>query len=100
MNSSALENPNSLPQPNSLILNTDGRFFRVLSIDEATKTITVTLLAVSGTGGGTGGGGGEGPIVSSRDVDITWDTDTISTGRIFIYKQNYILQEADYGICI
>lgn len=89
MNTSALENPNSLPQPNSLILNTDGRFFRVLSIDEATKTITVTLLAVSGTGGGTGGGGGEGPIVSSRDVDITWDTDTISTGRIFIYKQNY-----------
>ena len=87
MNSSALENPNSLPQPNSLILNTDGRFFRVLSIDETTKIITVTLLAVSGTGGT--GGGGEGPIVTSRDVDITWDIDTISTGRIFIYKQNY-----------
>ena len=39
-----------------LILNADGRFFRILSVDDANQQIYCQLLAVSGTGGGGGGG--------------------------------------------
>lgn len=85
---SALEDPNTIPLINSLILNADGRFFRVISVDKAAETANVLLLAVSGSGG-SGGSGGDGPIVTTRDVDISWDTSTITTGRIYIYGQSY-----------
>lgn len=39
-----------------LILNADGRFFRILDVDDANQQIYCQLLAVSGTGGGGGGG--------------------------------------------
>lgn len=51
MSFNALEN-NSVPLVNSLILNSDGRFFRVTSINTENQIINVTLLAVSGSGGG------------------------------------------------
>jgi len=38
------------------------------------------LLAVSGSGGG---GGGSSTV--ERDIDISWDSDTIATGHIYIY---------------
>ena len=41
-----------LPEENNLILNSDGRFFRVISVDNENQTIDALLLAVSGTGGG------------------------------------------------
>ena len=74
------------PEIDNLILNSDGRFFRVLGYNETTEKITVKLLAVSGSGsgGGTGGGG-----TAEPDVNITWDSNTISTGRIYIYGQEY-----------
>lgn len=47
----ALEIP-VLPKEDSLILNADGRFFRVVAVDEENESFDVLLLAVSGTGGG------------------------------------------------
>ena len=84
MDLEALEDQ-QLPEVDNLILNSDGRFFRVIGVDEYTSKITVKLLAVSGSGGG-GGGGGQS---SEPDVNISWDSDTIATGRIYIYGQQY-----------
>ena len=42
-----------VPKPDSLILNSDGRFFRTIAVEN--DTIIAQLLAVSGTGGGGGG---------------------------------------------
>lgn len=73
-----------MPKANVLILNSDGRFFRVLSIDENDK-IVAELIAVSGSGGGGGGGG----PVAERDVNIEWDSRTISQGTTYIFGQHY-----------
>ena len=73
------------PNIDNLILNSDGRFFRVLGYNEETQKIIVKLLAVSGSGSGGGGGSSS----AEKDVDIIWDNDTIATGHIFIYKQEY-----------
>ena len=62
---SALESE-TIPEVDALILNSDGRFFRVT--DNAVspeKFFTVELIAVSG--GGSGGGGG---TVSQQDLSI------------------------------
>ena len=61
----ALETP-ILPQIDSLILNSDGRFFRVTGINAEDETMNATLLAVSGTGGG----GGEPAIVYSDKAKL------------------------------
>ena len=84
MDLAALEDQ-QLPEVDNLILNSDGRFFRVLGVDEYTSKITVKLLAVSGSGGGGGGGSSS----SEPDVNITWDSDTISTGHTYIYGQSF-----------
>ena len=41
-----------VPKPDSLILNSDGRFFRTITVEN--NTVIAQLLAVSGTGGGGG----------------------------------------------
>lgn len=74
----------ALPAPDSLILNADGRFFRVLSTDESTQIIHAVLLAVSGTGGGGEGGGG---IVT--DVGLEIDDTTLASYKTYIYGQSY-----------
>ena len=43
------------PKPDDLLLNVDGRFFRVISYSSETELVTTTLIAVSGSGGGGGG---------------------------------------------
>ena len=48
----ALENSAVIPKEDDLILNSDGRFFRVLSYDASNQRIVALLLAVSGSGGG------------------------------------------------
>jgi hypothetical protein len=83
MDLAALEDPVP-PEIDNLILNSDGRFFRVIGYDEATEKISVKLLAVSGSGGGGGGSSSAEP-----DVNITWDGDTVATGHIYIYGQSY-----------
>jgi hypothetical protein len=70
----------ALPAPDSLILNADGRFFRVLSTDENTQIIHAVLLAVSGTGGGGEGGGG---IIT--DVGLEIDDTTLASYKTYIY---------------
>ena len=61
----ALEDPQTVPLVDTLVLNSDGRFFRVISADKSNQTIDALLLAVSGTGG-TGGGGGPAVVYSDR----------------------------------
>jgi len=48
------ENP-VIPKPDDLLLNSDGRFFRVISYDSESGLVTTMLIAVSGSGGGGGG---------------------------------------------
>jgi len=80
---SALENPDVAPQTDDLILNSDGRFFRVLSIDVAESVINAQLLAVSGSGGG---GGGE---VVVQELTIVPDTSTVGSSFTYISGQSY-----------
>ena len=82
---SAFESTVVLPQENDLILNSDGRFFRVLSVDTAEQKVLAALLAVSGTGGG--GGGGTTPVAA--DLTLSVDTQTISANATYIYGQDY-----------
>lgn len=50
-NDTIFEKPVS-PKADDLLLNSDGRFFRVVNYDSETETVTVTLIAISGSGGG------------------------------------------------
>jgi hypothetical protein len=43
-----------IPKPDDLLLNSDGRFFRVISYSDETGLVTTSLIAVSGGGGGGG----------------------------------------------
>ena len=79
---SALENPSVEPQADDLILNTDGRFFRVLSVDTINSIINVILLAVSGSGGGGG------PVVKPS-LTIVPDASTIASSFTYITGQHF-----------
>ena len=70
-----------------LILNQDGCFYRIDSINKSADQVVCTRLAVSGSGEGGG------TVVHQRDVFIDWDSDTIQTGSIFVANQTY------YAIC-
>lgn len=74
----ALDNPAVNPQKDALILNSDGRFFRVISVNSETRIIEAVLLAVSGSGGGGGGT----PVVA--DIALTYDAETINNNFTFI----------------
>lgn len=52
-NDTIFEKPVS-PKADDLLLNSDGRFFRVVNYDSETQVVTVTLIAISGSGGGGG----------------------------------------------
>ena len=41
-----------LPSKDDLILNADGSFYRVISVDEVTQTVVGLRLTVAGSGGG------------------------------------------------
>lgn len=72
-----------VPKPNSLILNSDGRFFRVVDVDVDERQIIASLIAISG-----GSGGGTTPSIV--DLDLTW-TGIDLLGSTFIYgKQTEI----------
>ena len=73
----------TLPDVDALILNSDGRFFRVTdNALSAEGFFTVELIAVSG--GGSGGGGG-GP--SQVDLSLTWSNIDL-LGSTYIYGQD------------
>ena len=77
----ALENPLIEPQKDSLILNSDGRFFRVVSIDSSERIIHALLLAVSGSGGG-------GAIVEPN-LSLTVDKNSLKTNQILVQGQSH-----------
>jgi hypothetical protein len=53
-----------------LIINSDGRFFKVLSYNKETDIIKCSLIAVSGTGGGSSGGNTPGGDVTGSYVTL------------------------------
>ena len=65
-----LDDEGASPKKDDLIINADGRFFRVNYYNDNSGDINCVLLAVSGTGGG-GGGGGGGLIVSLVFIIVT-----------------------------
>ena len=70
------ENP-IVPKPDDLLLNVDGRFFRVVSYDSETGLVTTSLIAVSGSGSGNGG-------TVDTGFTFTYDSDTINNNFTFI----------------
>lgn len=48
---SILDNSDVLPVQDSLILNNDGKFYRVISVNKTEQLITALLLPISGSGG-------------------------------------------------
>ena len=80
MSMDALENPMIAPQKDDLILNADGRFFRVLSVDSANRNVYVLLLAVSGSGGGT---------VAEPNLTVSIDTNSLQTNQVLIQGQSH-----------
>lgn len=73
----SFENP-IVPKTDDLLLNSDGRFFRVVSYNSETGLVTTSLIAVSGSGGGGGGGS------VTADISLTYDADTINNNFTFI----------------
>lgn len=71
----------TVPKVDSLILNSDGRFFRVMEIDIAENQIIANLIAVSGSGEGSG------TIPSVNDLDLSW-TGVDQLGSTFIYEKD------------
>ena len=72
-----------IPNIDVLILNADGRFFRVIdNTPDENGRFTVELIAVSGGGSGGGGGGG----TSVADLDLTWSGIDL-LGGTYIYKK-------------
>ena len=75
----------ALPDKDALILNADGRFFRVTdNVLSGDGLFTVELIAVSG--GGSGGGGG--PV--GGGLTMTWEN-IDQLGSTYIYGQDSII---------
>lgn len=55
--STDLDDEKAVPKKDDLIINSDGRFFKVKSYDKNNGIIKCSLIAVSGTGGGNQPGG-------------------------------------------
>lgn len=72
-----------VPKIDTLILNSDGRFFRVVDVNSPLEGfITVELIAVSGGGEGGGGGGS-----STVDLDLSWSGIDL-LGATYIYEKD------------
>ena len=73
-----LENSSVYPEKGLLVINSDGRFFRVLNTNADLGIIYLQLIAVSG---GSGGGGSYGGVT----LTIAPDLNTLSQGYTYIY---------------
>lgn len=73
--------PNAICKIDDLIIDAEkGNFYRIREIQNDEFLCTMLALA--------GGGSGDGPV-SIRDVDLTWDSSTISMARTYVYGQSY-----------
>lgn len=83
--SNLLDNKDAVPKEDDLIINSDGRFFKVVSFNKSTGKIKCKLIAVSGTGGGGGGdtGGGD---TSGPNMDLQ-NTGVAPNAQVYIYGQ-------------
>ena len=71
------------PKPDQLILNSDGRFFRVIRIDTEAVAAICTLIAVSGSGGGGGG------TVVEEDLKVAVDSSTLARNFTLVSGKDY-----------
>ena len=75
-----------LPGFDNLVINSDGRFFRVTAVNDSDNNVTASLLAVSGTGGSSG------PIIPVEpDVRINLGDNSYDY-MSFIYEQESYLE--------
>lgn len=71
------------PKKDVLILNSDGRFFRVQSFNTEDNLIIADLIAVSGSGGGGGG------TVHVDDLSLAIDSTTLARNFILVQGKDY-----------
>ena len=76
---STAENP-KYPAEGLLVINSDGRFFRVTGQSASDMIVYMDLIAVSGTGGGGGGG-------VTGDLFLTLGNE-LYEGAVFLYGQS------------
>lgn len=80
----AIQGDNKLPDVNALIINSDGRFFKVLdNTVDSEGFFKIELIAVSG--GGSGGGNS-----NTIDLSLTWENIDL-LGSTYIYGQSSII---------
>ena len=85
IHTSAIQGENKLPDKNALVINSDGRFFKVLDNTlDLDGFFKVELIAVSGGGSGGGGGGGG---TSDIDLSMTWQG-IDQLGSTYIYGKS------------
>ena len=83
---SSLLDETATPKENDLIINSDGKFFKVSHYDMLAEEILCTLIAVSGSGGGEGGGGTGGD--SSNSIAVTYHNKSMA----FLKGDKYYLE--------
>ena len=83
----------SLPDVDTLIINSNGWFFRTIEPQGALNRVRVKIIAAAGSGGGGGGGGG---ATVEDDLDLSFGNGW-GKGRTYIYGQENPLEII--GIC-
>lgn len=95
-----LDDKEAQPSENDLIINKDGRFFKILYVDRNEGSINCSLIAVSGTGGNTGGG--DVPGGNDPEQKITLEAIDAVRGPYIFGQSAYICYKAvapkDYNI--
>lgn len=87
MKVSDLEDKGANPKTDDLVINKDGRFFKIMTANKDLDELICTLIAVSGTGGG-GGGGGDTPSGAGVTLELVGTSIPMS----FIVGQAYDAQ--------
>jgi hypothetical protein len=90
---SAFTNP-ALPDVDTLLINSNGWFFRVIEQDGEHDRVKAVIIAAAGAGGGGGGGGGG--STSTDDLELTFGPGW-GRGRTYIYGQDNLLEVT--GVC-
>ena len=89
--STDLDDDSVAPKRDDLIINSDGRFFKVLSYNKETDIIKCSLIAVSGTGGDSSGGNTPGGDVTGSYVTLK-SIGTAPNAQVYIYGQSQTVE--------